>query len=442
MSTERQLPYNLEAERAVLGSILMDRDAILMVADRLTPDAFYLPKHGWIFEAMLACHAHKTPADLQMVAERLRIANRLQDIGDMPFLVELTNSVPTAYHIEYYAQPVEATAMRRRLIQAGGKIAAMGYDEEITIDVVSGDAFQELTKATAAATVSQLAPIGDAINELYGEWEEGVPPGTRTGFVDLDRYLGGWQAGDLLVLGARPSVGKSALAAQLSYNIAQSTGRVLFFSLEMSRKKITQRFVCQMTGFDLSRMSQHKWGDAELPRLLEAAGKLSEMPIAIDDSGSLTINGLRSVVMKDIARNGPPAVIIVDYLQRVRGNGKYNGNRVNEVGDVSKGLKALAMEAKCPVLALASLSRGIEQRVDHAPQMSDLRESGDIESDADIIMFIHREERYDKDTDKKGIAEIHIAKNRQGPLGIVALFFDARSQGWRDLAPYQTPEGY
>lgn len=442
MSVEKQLPSNIEAERAVLGSILQDRDAILMVANRLTPAQFYHPKHAWVFEAMLSCHRKNVPADLQMVGNELRIAGRLIEVGDVSFLAQLADSVPTAYHIEYYAKPVEDTAILRRLIQAGGRIAAMGYDEGGSIDEVLGDCFQELAAIRTDNGGGDLAPVSEAVNELYEEWESGVVPGTLTGIGDLDQFFGGWRPGNLLILGARPSIGKSALAAQIAFNIAGRGERVLFLSIEMPRKQIVQRLVCQATGYDLDLLTRHLFGQDDLPRLLTAAGKIADMPLMIKEKGSFTMDTIRSVVMKDAASHGTPAAIIVDYLQRAKGSGKYNGNRNNEVGDVSANLKALAMEAKCPVLALAALGRAIEARADHAPNLADLRESGDIEFDADVVMFIHRQERYDKNSDQKGVAEIHIAKNRQGPVGLVALNFDTSSQRWRNLVQYTTPTGY
>lgn len=442
MAGEKQLPSNIEAERAVLGSILQDRDAILMVANRLVPAQFYLPKHAWIFEAMLGCHRKSVPADLQMVANELRVGNRLVDVGDIPFLAQLADSVPTSYHIEYYAKPVEDTAMLRRLIQAGGRIAAMGYDETGTIEETLGDCFQELANLRTDRSGGDLAPVSEAVDELYREWESGVVPGTLTGIGDLDQFFGGWRPGNLLILGARPSIGKSALAAQVAFNVASRGERVLFLSIEMPRKQIVQRLVCQATGYDLDLLTRHMFIDGDLSRLLTAAGKIAEMPLMIKEKGSFTMDTIRSVVMADMANHGAPAMIIVDYLQRAKGSGKYNGNRNNEVGDVSANLKALAMEAKCPVLALAALGRAIESRADHAPNLADLRESGDIEFDADVVMFIHRQERYDKNSDQKGVAEIHIAKNRQGPVGLVALSFDTSSQRWRNLVQYATPAGY
>lgn len=435
-------PSNIEAERAVLGSILQDRDAILMVAGRLQPSMFYLPKHAWIYEAMLACHAKKVPADLQMVGDELRKRGRLVEVGDLPFLAQLTDSVSTAYHIEFYAKPVEDTATLRRLIQAGNTIANLGYDEDRPIDEVVGDSYQEIASIRIDTSGGDLAPVSEAVDELYREWESGVAPGTTTGISDLDQFFGGWRPGNLLILGARPSIGKSALAAQVALNVAARGERVVFLSIEMPRKQIVQRLVCQSTGFDLDLLTRHKFTDRELPNLLTAAGNIAGMPLMIKEKGSFTMDTIRAVVMADIARNGQPALVILDYLQRAKGSGKYNGNRNNEVGDVSANLKALSMEANCPVLALAALGRAVESRADHAPNLSDLRESGDIEFDADVVMFIHRQERYDKDSTQKGVAEIHIAKNRQGPIGLVTLHFDTSSQRWRNLDPYTRPEGY
>lgn len=436
-------PADIAAERAVIGSLLMDRDAVIVVAGTLTATDFYHPQHAAIYAAVLDCFARHEPPDTITVASVLRSRGQLADIGDTSALIGLTSDVPTSLHVEYYATRVKDAARRRRGIQAAGAIAAAFYDLERDVEIVAGDVTKLLTDALTSATQTAAAPIDNVVREMIDEWGAGVAPGLKTGLADLDPLLGGFQKGDLIILAARPEVGKTSLACQIAKNIAEDGGAVLFFSLEMPRKKISQRMVCSHTGFDLQRMVAHRWHQNELPSLLDAAGVIAALPMWIEDKGGRTIGALRTQVLAHIARHGRPALVMVDYLQRVGGDGKYNGNRVSEVGDVSKRMKALAMEIDTPILALAQVSRGIEHRNDHTPTLSDLRESGDIEADADVVLFIHREELYDKDTDKQGIAEIHIGKNRQGPHGVAAVFFDQRSQRWRNLTEnYGRVEGY
>jgi replicative DNA helicase len=435
-------PADLHAERAVLGSLLMDRDAIVAVAGSLEAADFYHPQHGFIYAAVLDCFGRHEPPDLVTVAAALRARGQLDAIGDVSALTGFSNDVPTSLHVEYYATKVEEASKRRRGIQAASAIAAAFYDLSRDIEAVAGDATKLLTDALTSRTQTAAVPAGTAVNELIDEWRDGVMPGVLTQLADLDRLLIGLQRGDLIVLAARPEVGKTSLACQMAKNIAADGGAVLFFSLEMPRKKIIQRLVCQETGFDMQRMVAHRWHQDELPALLDAAGVIAALPMWIEDRGGRTIGALRTQVLAHIARHGRPALVMVDYLQRVGGDGKYNGNRVSEVGDVSKRMKALAMEIDTPILALAQVSRGIEHRNNHTPTLSDLRESGDIEADADVVLFIHREELYDAETDKKGIAELHIGKNRQGPHGVAAVFFDKRSQRWMNLDPYTTPQGY
>ena len=444
---EKQLPSNLDAERATLGSVLMDRDAIIAVAAWLAPDHFYLEKHRWIFEAMLACYARRVPPDLQTIADDLRRTSRLAEVGDLAFLVELSNSVPTAYHVEYYARIVERTAVLRRLIQAGGKIAALGYDETDDVEQTLDQAEQELFSVSQRKGMQGFMPLAQIIDQYYeylNDVQERGPEmaGLPTHFIDFDRLTGGLHKSDLLILAARPGVGKSSFAMSIAYNIAMLSGSsVGIFSLEMGRDQLLQRLLATFTGIDSQRLRTGKVSTQELQTIMDAMGQFSSAPIYIDDTPGITVNEVRSKARRLQAESGLDMVII-DYLQLMSGSGKRNDNRVQEVSEISRALKGLARELNIPVIALSQLSRAVEGRTSHVPMLSDLRESGSIEQDADIVMFIYREEMYDKDTDKKGIAEIHIAKHRNGPLGVVNLFFDQRTTRFRDLAPYQSPQGY
>ena len=444
---DKQLPSNLDAERATLGSILMDRDAIIAIAAWLAPEHFYLEKHRWIYEAMVACYTRRVPPDLQTVADELRRGERLAEIGDLAFLVELSNSVPTAYHVEYYGRIVERTAVLRRLIQAGGKIAALGYDETDDVEQTLDQAEQELFNVSQRRGVQGFLPLAQVIEQYYeylsdvherGSEMAGLP----TQFIDFDRITGGLHKSDLLILAARPGVGKSSFAMSIAYNIAmQNRMPVGIFSLEMGREQLLQRLLATFTGIDSQRLRTGRVSTQELQTVMDAMGQLAAAPMFIDDTPSITVNEVRSKARRLQAEHGLD-MLIIDYLQLMSGSGRRNDNRVQEVSEISRSLKGLARELNVPVLALSQLSRAVEGRNSHVPMLSDLRESGAIEQDADLVMFIYREEMYDKDTDKKGIAEIHIAKHRNGPLGVVSLFFDQRTTRFRDLAPYQTPPGY
>jgi replicative DNA helicase len=396
---------------------------------------------------MVQCYGRRVPPDLQTVADELRRGERLTEIGDLAFLVELSNSVPTSYHVEYYARIVERTAVLRRLIQAGGKIAALGYDEVDDVEQTLDQAEQELFNVSQRRGMQGFSPLAQVIEQYYeylSDIQERGPEmaGLPTHFIDFDRLTGGLHKSDLLILAARPGVGKSSLAMTMAYNIAmQNRSAVGIFSLEMGRDQLLQRLLATYTGIDSQRLRTGRVSTQELQTVMDAMGQLSAAPIFIDDSPGITINEVRSKARRLQAEHGLD-LLIIDYLQLMSSGSKRNDNRVQEVSEISRSLKGLARELNIPVIALSQLSRAVEGRNSHVPMLSDLRESGSIEQDADMVMFIYREEMYDKDTDKKGIAEIHIAKHRNGPLGVVSLFFDHRTTRFRDLAPYQTPPGY
>ncbi len=444
---EKSLPHNDAAERATLGAIFLDREAVVPIAAWLLPEHFYGEKHAWVFEAQLACYNRRTPPDLTTVADELRRKERLDQIGGIPFLIDLSNSVPTSYHVEYYARIVERTAVLRRLIQAGGKIAALGFDETDDVEQTLDAAEQELFNVSQRRGIQGFVPLAQVVDQYYdylNDVQERGPEmaGLSTGFIDFDRITGGLHKSDLLILAARPGVGKSSFAMTIAFNIAmQQRAPVGVFALEMGRDQLLQRLLATHTGIDSQKLRTGRITTNELTALMDAMGQLSTAPIYIDDTPGVTVNELRSKTRRLQAEHGLE-VLIIDYLQLMSGSGKRNDNRVQEVSEISRSLKSLARELNIPVIALSQLSRAVEGRTSHVPVLADLRESGSIEQDADLVMFIYREEMYDKDTDKKGIAEIHIAKHRNGPLGTVSLFFDQRTTRFRDLAPYHSPEGY
>lgn len=438
----RPVPFDLQAERATLGSLLLERDAIVAVAAWLEAEQFYLEKHAMVYEAALACYNRREPPDLTTVAAELRRVERLDLVGGLAFLGELAAEVPTAVHVEYYAKVVERTAIFRRLIEAGGKISAIGYEELEEAEDALDRAQAELLNVSQRRSKREFVPIGAIINTLFDridlqQAERGDVYGVPTGYHDMDALTGGLQPSDLIILAARPSQGKTSLALSLAYNAAYLAHQTVgVFSLEMSRDQLVHRILAMHTGIDMQRLRLGNLRSDELSLALDGMGALSEVPIYIEDTPGLSIYEVRAKARRLKAEAGLN-LLMIDYLQLM--SGRRAENRVQEVSEISRGLKALARELNVPVIALSQLSRAVEGRQSHVPMLSDLRESGSLEQDADIVMFIYREETYDKDTDKKGVAEIHFAKHRNGPLGVIPLRFEARTTRFQNLARFDAP---
>jgi replicative DNA helicase len=446
MTSEKTLPADIEAERATLGSILLNREAIIAVAPWLKPEHCYLEKHAWIYTAMLACYSRREPPDTRLVSAELRRAGRLDPVGGIPYLSELVDAVPTSYHIEYYARIVERTALLRALIVAGGRIAAIGYDEQGELDQAIGDAYRVLDEATArSADERALMPIARIVEERYmalqsaAERDEEPQFGLATGLRDYDEMTGGLHKSNLVVLAARPSVGKSSLALCIAKNVAESGRRVDIFSLEMSRMQCLDRLIAHRTGANLMDIRQMRLSERGLATYYDALGWAHALRIAFDETPALTLTDMRARLLRRAAHEGPPALVIVDYLGLMRA--PKAKNRYEEVSEIARGLKNLAKELDVPVLALSQLSRAVEGRTSHVPMLSDLRESGEIEQAADQVVFIYRDELYDTETDRKGIAELHIAKHRDGPIGVVSLRFEASTTRFETLS-YRRPDAY
>lgn len=445
---DRTVPFDLQSERATLGSILLEREAIIAVSPWLPSAYFYLEKHSIIYDAMLACYNRREPPDLATVSAELRRREKLDLIGGLAYLGELAAEVPTAVHVEYYAKTVERTAVLRRLIEAGGKIAAIGYNQADveSLEEVLGLAEAELQQVSGQRRDQGYASIGQIVNEVFARIEaiqerRGEVLGVPTGYPDLDALTGGLQPSDLIIIGARPSQGKTSLALSLAYNVALLASQgVGIFSLEMSRDQLVQRILSMHTGIDLQRLRMGNLRGDEMNLAFEGMGVLSELPIYVDDSPGLSIGELRAKARR-MCNEQDIRLLIIDYLQLMAG-GKRAENRVQEVSEISRGLKGLARELNMPVIALSQLSRNVDQRPNHIPLLSDFRESGSIEQDCDIAMGIYREETYDKDTDRKGIAEVHILKHRNGPLSVIPMRFEARTTMFQSLEQYRRPEGY
>src|SRR6266516_1223211 len=436
-------PNNTDAEEAVLGSALIDRDAIGKVAAFLRAEDFYRERNGAIYDAMLTLYDRRDPVDYMTLSDELGRRSQLEQIGGILYLGRLLEVVPTSFHIEEYGHIVERTALMRRLISAGGKIAALGYADAFDVDTTLEKAEQLLLEVAQKRVTRDFESLADVLRhdlEQLEQLEEGdrTRYGTPTGFIDLDKLTGGLQRSDLVILAARPAMGKTSLALNICANAAlKYRATVGLFSLEMSKGQLAARLLSTESGVDSTRLRAGRLHETESRKLAHAYDVLSEAPIYVDDTPAISIMELRSKARR-LHADVPNGVdlIIVDYLQLVEGT-RGRDNRVQEISEISRALKGLARELHVPVLALSQLSRAVEARTPHIPMLSDLRESGSIEQDADVVMFIYRDDAYNKDTEKKGIAEIHVAKHRNGPVGQVSLLFNERTTKFVDLEPFR-----
>ncbi len=439
MSTiERLPPHSVEAEEAVLGSLLIDPDAIFEVSSFLRPDAFYRVQNRWIFEAILDLSDRREPVDLITLTEEMRRREQLEEAGGEGYIIGLINAVPTSINARNYGKLVESASIRRKMISAAGTIANLAYDEAEDVNIVIDRAEQTLFSISEARTTRDLVPIKQIAREYLERIEElnargddviGVP----TGFTDLDRMLGGLNKSDLVIVAARPGMGKTSLQNAMALTAATKFGkRIAMFNLEMSGEQLVQRMIAAETRIDSQRLRRGDLHDHEWPIFMEAVGRLSETRIFIDDTPSITPMQLRTKCRRLYAEHGLDLVMI-DYLQLMQTE-RASSNRVQEISDISRALKGLARELDVPVLAAAQLSRAVEQRQDKRPLLSDLRDSGSIEQDADIVMFIYRDEYYNPDTtERPNIAELNIAKHRNGPTGTVDLYWHGKLATFRNL---------
>lgn len=438
--TRQPQPQNTEAEASLLGSILIDSDAIVKIADSISPIDFFDKKHERIYEAMNQLYERHEAIDVLTLADTLKNNGQLDLIGGASYLTELTNFVPTAAHVEQYADIVAQKSMRRRLISASQDMAGFGYDESKKLSELIEEAETRLfevsqhhVKQSVISLETILAESFDRLDDLHKDKKKirGIP----TGFKDLDNTLAGFQRSDLVILAARPSMGKTALALNFAHNISvQSNEPVLIFSLEMSKEQLVDRLLSMESGVDAWALRTGNLTDADFEKIGQAMGTLSEAQIFIDDTPGITVSELRTKARRE-AHKHKLGLIIVDYLQLMSGSSRFgsDGNRVQEISEISRGLKGVARELNVPVLALSQLSRSVENRSPQIPQLSDLRESGSIEQDADVVAFIYREEYYNPETDRKKITDIFIKKHRNGPTGAVELYFDNEKQRFRSI---------
>ncbi|MGQ0616204.1 MAG: replicative DNA helicase [Acidimicrobiia bacterium] len=432
-------PHNLQAEESLLGAMLLSKDAIASAVELVGPDDFYKPAHGHVYEAVTSLWAAGQPADPVTVADELRRADLLDAIGGPPTLVGLQANVPATSSAGRYARIVEEHALLRRLIWAAGEMAEKAYSlpDDVTKAV---DEAESLVFAVAQRRITDTtAPIGqlldltlDRLEELYerGEAITGVP----TGYVDLDELMSGMQPSSLIVVGARPAMGKTSFALGLATHAALEAARpVLVFSLEMSQSEVTQRVLCSEARVDATRVRNGRLADADWAKLHHAVGRLAEAPLYIDDNPNITVMDIRAKARRLKSRVGDLGAVVIDYVQLMTGRSRAE-NRQVEVSEISRSLKILARELETPVIALAQLNRGLEQRADKRPMLADLRESGSLEQDADVVLFLYRDEVYNPETPDRGLAEVIVAKHRSGPTGRVRLAWLDRYTRFANIA--------
>ena len=421
-------PNNLEAEEAVIGSILIDPDAYYEVASTLRSDDFYLVKHRWIWNVFKSLHDQNMPIDQLTTQDELEARDQLEEIGGFAYLTQLVTRVPTAFNVAAYAQLVEEAATRRRLIRAAGDVAKIAYDEQTDINEVVNQSEQALFGVTEGRSSRDLVPISQVAHEYYDRVQQlydnrGKIVGVPTGFQDLDKLLGGMQKSDLIVVAGRPGKGKSAFMVSVALNAARTHNqRVALFSLEMSNEQVMQRMVAQDSHIDSHKLRMGELEDEQMDRFIHSVNLLSDVGVYLDDTPSISAMQLRSKSRR-LAAEIKLDLIIVDYLQLMITDLRRDSNRVQEVSEISRSLKALARELHVPVLAGAQLSRGIEQRAGQKPLLSDLRESGSIEQDSDVVMFLHHPDSWDDDLQRQHVTELVVSKHRNGKTGSVELIF-------------------
>jgi replicative DNA helicase len=421
-------PQNLDAEKSLLGAVLIDEETLADVSEHVSAKDFYDKRHGAIYGAMIRLYERHRPVDLLTLTDELTKKDELDMIGGSAYLTELTNYVPTAAHAEAYAEMVAQKAVRRRLIRASAEIGELGYAEDADVQELLQKAEQELFSVSDQSLKQDLVSIEQILTDSFDRMEElhrnkGALRGVRTGWRDLDNMTAGLQRSDLIILAARPAMGKTTLVTNLAYNVATVAKQpVLFFSLEMSKEQLVDRMLADASGVDAWNIRTGNLSDEDFSKLSEAMGEMAEAPIYLDDTPGLSVMDMRTKARR-AAHDAPLGLIIVDYLQLMQGSGKDNGNRVQEVSEISRGLKLIAREMNVPVIALSQLSRSVENRSPQIPQLADLRESGSIEQDADIVMFIYREAYYNPETERENITDLIIAKHRNGPVGKVELYF-------------------
>lgn len=426
--TDRTPPHNIEAEQSVIGAIFLEPEAFSTASEILLPEDFYRAGHQRIFAAMMTLADRGEPIDVVTVTSYLNDMKQLEEAGGVTYLTQIAESVPTAANIEYYSRIVEEKALLRRLIRSATDIVTNSYEKEDSVEDVINEAEKSILEVAGKKNSGAFKNIKDVLIDVYDNIEQlhnqtGDVTGVPTGFRDLDRITSGFQRNDLIIIAARPSVGKTAFALNVAQNVAVHTDEtVAIFSLEMGAEQLVQRMLCAEGNIDSQRLRNGKLEPEDWGKLTMAMGSLSNAKIFIDDSPGIRVSEIRSKCRRLKQEHGL-GMIMIDYLQLIQGSPSSRESRQQEVSEISRSLKGLARELNVPLIALSQLSRGVEARQDKRPMMSDLRESGSIEQDADIVGFLYRDDYYDKETDKQNIIEIIISKQRNGPTGTVELAF-------------------
>ena len=425
---DRTPPQNIEAEQAVLGAVFLEPESLTPASEMLRPEDFYRAAHQKIFEMMLALSNKGEPIDLVTVTAELADQNLLEEVGGVSYLADLANAVPTAANVEYYARIIEEKSILRRLIRTATTIATDGYTREDDVEGLLNESERKILEVSQRKNTKGFQNIKDVLVAAYDKIEtlhnrKGDITGIPTGFIELDKMTAGFQRNDLIIVAARPSVGKTAFALNIAQNVATKTDEnVAIFSLEMGSDQLVMRMLCAEGNIDAQRLRTGALTAEDWAKLTMAMGSLANGGIYIDDTPGIRVSEIRAKCRRLKQENGL-GMILIDYLQLIQGSGKSGENRQQEVSEISRSLKALARELQVPVIALSQLSRGVESRQDKRPMMSDIRESGSIEQDADIVAFLYREDYYERETENKNTIEIIIAKQRNGPVGTVQLAF-------------------
>lgn len=425
---KRVMPHSAEAEQSVIGSMILDRDAIMIASEIITSDDFYQKQYAVIFEALVELFEEDKPADLVMLQERLRAKKVPEEISSMEFVKNLLDDASTSVNIKYYANIVAEKAILRRLIRLNEEISNICYEGKEPLEEVLEQTEKKVFDLVQRRSSGDFMPIKQIVLNALNKIEaasrtKGNVTGLATGFKDLDYQTAGFQPSDLILIAARPSMGKTAFVLNIAQYMAfHSNLTVAIFSLEMSKEQLVNRLLSMESGVDAQKLRNGNLADSDWERLVEGAESVARSNLIIDDTPGITLAELRSKCRKYKLENNLQ-IVMIDYLQLMSGGGRRTDSRQQEISDISRGLKSLARELNVPVVALSQLSRAVEQRPDHRPMLSDLRESGAIEQDADVVMFIYRDSYYNKDSENKDLAEINVAKQRNGPVGPVNLLW-------------------
>jgi len=434
-------PHSIEAEQAVLGAVLLDREAIISASEFVNPEDFYKDSHREVYRAAVELFDRGEPVDLVTLSEQLRQKNLLEAVGGMAFLTDLSSSVPTIANAAHYAKIIYGKSLLRKLIRACGEISEKSFEAAEDVEEIIEYAEKNIFDISQKRAFTGFVPLKEVLVSSFNKIEElynnkGATTGISTGFRDIDTKTSGLQKSDLILVAARPSMGKTSLALNIAQHAALlQKVPVAIFSLEMSREQLVNRMICAEANIDSHSMRTGNLSEDDWPKLAASVNRLSKANIYIDDTPGITVAEMRSKCRRLKLERGLE-LILIDYLQLMQGSSRVE-SRQQEISEISRSLKALAREMDCPVLAMSQLSRAPEMRSEHKPMLSDLRESGAIEQDADVVMFIYRDEYYHPDTEKKGIAEIILAKQRNGPTGVVELVWLDKFTKFADMAKYE-----